>query len=70
MVSIGGFNAEFGNFTVGRGIRHDQGLAADRAVLDIRLLGNRQIKGQGNGFPAMWARGLVALDEDHVSLPL
>ena len=67
MLSIGGFDAEFGNFAVDRRVRHDQGLAADRAVLDVRLLGNRQIKGQGNGFPTMRARGLVALDEDHVS---
>src|ERR1700690_868831 len=70
VLSIRGFHAEVGHCAVVRAVRYDQGLAADRAVFDIRLLGNRQIEVERDGFPAVRTRGFLALNEDHGSSPL
>jgi hypothetical protein len=63
--SIGCFDLQFVDFSVRRTVRHDHRFAADWTVLDIRLLGHREIESQIDRLPTMRTGDVVTLDEDH-----
>src|SRR5271155_546802 len=63
--SIGCFDMQFVDFSVRRTVRHDHRFTADRTVLDIGLLGHREIECQIDRLPTMWTGDVVTLDEDH-----
>src|SRR3984957_17519328 len=65
MASFSRLDVELGDFAVHGGVGHQHGLAAHGAILDIRLLGYRQVESQIDGLPAMWTRGVLALQQVH-----
>ena|SRR5271167_397030 len=63
--SIGCFDTEFVDFAVRRAVGDNQRLTTNGTVLDVGLLGHREIERQIDGLPAMRTAGAVTLDEDH-----
>src|ERR1700685_3355372 len=63
--SIGCFDLQFVDLSVRCAVRHDHRFTADRTVLDIGLLGHREIECQIDRLPTMWTGDVVTLHEDH-----